>query len=172
MVPGFFECFPVFNSDVKNDYRCAGASSQHDRPRFCDVARAAWTVNRERAIASFLDALRHHCKATQSSARRTSLRGAITHPLNHFARPLTVERRSVHHYHAAVAPPPDHGNYYAMPECPNASSSGGVDIFGVLPAQDFKPQRGAQNTNHGVNQGSNEGDLDSAGPRQLREARV
>ncbi len=47
-----------------------------------------------------------------------------------------------------------------------------MHALGVLPAEDFIAQRGAENTNHTVDGGGDEGDLDAARPGEIGEADV
>src|SRR5258708_33239971 len=159
MIPGFFESFPVLDADVKNDHRSTGAARQHDRTRFGDVAWAARAINGKRAVVAFFDAPSHHRQAAQSSTRRTPLRGAVSHPLDYFARPLSVERSGVHHHNATVAPPPHHGNNHAVPKRPDDSSAARIDIFGILPAQHLETQRRAEDANYGGHQRRNQWNL-------------
>ena len=44
--------------------------------------------------------------------------------------------------------------------------------LGVVPAEDFEAQCGAENTNDGINDPSDNRDLQAARPRQLRQASV
>src|SRR5256885_2919430 len=92
VIPGFLKRSSPIDSDVKHHNRRARFAREHYRPRFRNVTRAARPINRERAISSFLDSPRHDGEAPQSAARRTSLRRSESKPLNHFARPLPVER--------------------------------------------------------------------------------
>lgn len=71
-----------------------------------------------------------------------------------------------------MAVPPHNWNDDAVPEGPDAALASGVDALGVLPAQDFVAQRGAQNANHRVNGGSDERDLDATGPGEVGKAGV
>ena len=71
-----------------------------------------------------------------------------------------------------IAAPPDDRNDYAMPKSPDAAAAGGEDLLIVLPAENFKAQGGAKNANDRKNQCSDDGNLDTARPRELREASV
>jgi len=71
-----------------------------------------------------------------------------------------------------MAMPPNNRNDDAVPEGPDAALAGSVDALGVLPAEDFETQRGAENAYHAVDGGGDKGDLDAAGPWQVGETRV
>src|SRR4051794_4564324 len=59
-----------------------------------------------------------------------------------------------------------------MPERPDASFVGGVNAFGVLPAENFIPQCWTENADHKVDRGSDQRDLNSARPRKIRQPNV
>ena len=47
-----------------------------------------------------------------------------------------------------------------------------MDALGILPAENFKAQRWAENANHTVDGGGDDGDLNAAGPGEIGKARV
>ena len=71
-----------------------------------------------------------------------------------------------------IAVPPYNGNDDAVPEGPDAALASGVDALGVLPAEDFVAQRRAQNANHRVNGGGDQGDLHATGPGEVGKVGV
>ena len=168
MVPSFSESSSVLYSDVEYHDRRGAASSEHDRAGLGNITRAARAINGEGTIAALCDSPRHDGQAAQSATRRTSLGRAVAHPLDHFACPLAIECRGIHHYDALVPSPPHHGNNHAVPEGPNACSTGCVNIFGVLPAEDFESQCGSQDANDGVHYRRDEGNLNTPRPRKIR----
>lgn len=97
---------------------------------------------------------------------------AKAQPFDDFAGPLAVEGRGVHYNYAVIAVPPNNRNDDAMPEGPDAALACGVDALGVLPAEDFVAQRGAQNANHTEDRRRDERNLDAAGPGEVGEAGV
>lgn len=121
VVPGFFERLAAAYADVEDQDGAAGFSREHDGAGLGDVTRAARAVNREGAIDAFFEAAGHHSQSTKAAAGRTSLRRSEAKPFDHFACPLSVKSRGVHHDDAVIAVPPDNRNDDAVPKRPNAA---------------------------------------------------
>jgi len=111
-------------------------------------------------------------ESAQAAARRTSLSGAETEPLDHFARPLPIERGRIHHHDAAVARPPRDWNDHPVPERKDAALARRVGPLGMLPAQDFVAQRRPQRANYAVHRGGDYRNLYAARPFELGQPRV
>ena len=150
MVPGLGKSFAAIHANVKYQNRATAFSRQHYRPRLGYVARPARTINSEAAVNPCFEPLGHHGQPAQSTTRRTSLSRAESQPLDNLARPLAVERGSVHHYDAAIPGPPRHRNNDAVPERKNAALPGSVNPFRLLLAQRFKAQRRPQRANNAI----------------------
>src|SRR5437016_4740781 len=172
MIPGLLKSLAAIHADVKDQDRASRFPRQHHRSRLRHVTRPAWAIDRERAIHSYVQPPRHHCQSSQSSARRTTLRRAESQPLNHFARPLPVERRRVHHYHAVVSVPPHNRENDSVPKRPDASLARSMHPFRMLPAQHLITQRRTQHSNHAVHRRGDNGNLDAPRPRQVRQPYV
>src|SRR5215471_6281517 len=172
MVPGFFERLTVLDADMEDRDRAARTSCKHDRTGLGDVARSAGTVDGEGTVLPFLDALGDHGQTAQAAAGRATVRGGEAEPLDDLASPLTVEGCGVHDHDAHVPRPPGNGNDDTVPEGPDAAAARGVNLLGMVPAEDFKAQRWTEYANHGVNQGGNDRNLNAAGPREGRQASI
>src|SRR5271156_6137047 len=172
MIPGLLESDAAIDADVEDHYGTSGFSREDHGTWLRDVAWTTRAVDGESAIHAFAEAFGHDGEAAQAAARRTSLRGAEAEPLDDFACPLAVERGGIHDHNTVVSIPPDDGNDHAMPERPDDLFLGGIDALGVLPAHHFITQRGPQQTDHAIDRRGDQRNLDAAGPRQSRQARI
>src|SRR5258708_24714979 len=150
MVPGSFECLPTFHADVKNQDGTSRFSRQHHWPRLGHVPRSAWPIDGERAIEPFFQPPRHYGQSTQSPARRTSLRRPESQPLNHFACPLPVECRRIHHHHAVIPVPPHNRNDDPVPERPDTLFLCRIHTLLMMPTQHFITKRAPAHSSHPV----------------------
>src|SRR5580693_9981491 len=172
MVPSLLESDAAIDADVEDHYGASGFSREDHRTGFRYVAWTTRPVDGEAAIHAFAEAFGHDGEAAQTAARRTSLGGAEAEPLDDFACPLAVERGGIHDYNTVVSVPPDDRNDHAMPERPDDLFLRGVNAFSVLPAHHFVTQRRPQQTDHAIDRRGDQRNLDAAGPRQSRQARI
>src|SRR6185437_7953283 len=171
-VQGFFQRKCAFQADMEHENRLASLARQHHGTRFRDVTWPARPVDRERHIMPFLQTPRHHNQALQPAPRRTSLRRAKPEPLNNPPRPLTIEVRGVHHYGAAVAPPPNGGKNRTVPECTDQMLAAIVRALRMLPAQNFEAYRRTDNADDAINGPRNNRNLHAPPARKLRQPRI
>ena len=172
MVPRLLKRLPAFHSNVKNHDRASRFPRQHHRTRLGHIPRPARPINRECAIEAFFQSPRHHRQPAQSPARGAALRRSESQPLDHFACPLPVERRGVHHHHAVVSIPPHNRDYDPVPEGPDTLLLCRIHTLGMLPAQHFVAQRRTQHSNHAVRCRGDNRNLDAPRPRQLGQPYV
>jgi hypothetical protein len=172
MVPRLFKRFPTLHSNMKHHDGASCFSRQHHWPRLGHVPRSPRPIDRERAIHSLFQPPRHHRQSPQSAARRTSLRRTESQPLDHFARPLPIECRRVHHHHAVIPVPPHNRNNNPVPERPDTLLLRRIHPLRMLPPKDFISQRRPERSNHPVHRSGDDGNLDSPRPWQIRQPRV
>src|SRR5437879_7123549 len=172
MIPGLLNRLSAVHAYVEHHDRCARHPRQQYPAYLGHITRPAGPINRERAVVSLGDALRHHLQSAQPAARGTPLRCAEAQTLDHFAGPLAVERRGVHHHNFPVACIPGNRHDYPMPERPDARLLLRQKLIHDTASIFFKAQRRSQHANYAVDQRRDDGNLNSPAPRQLGQTRV
>src|SRR5208282_6410653 len=98
----------------------------------------------------------------------TALRSAKAEALDHLARPLTVEIDRVQHDDAAIAPRPNRGENAAVPERADGGLTPAANLSGVVHADDFQAQRGADQAHEPIHDPRDHGNLHPPPARKVR----
>src|SRR3984957_4614117 len=145
----------------------AGAAGEDYGAGFGDVARAAGPVDGKGDVLPCFELAAHGQQAFDGAARRTALRGAKSEAFDDAASPLAVKIHGVHDDDAAIAPDPGGGEDAAMPEGADARLAGAANLDGVLDADDFEAQGGAEQANGPEDEPGDDGDLQATPGRKL-----
>src|SRR5438874_4612866 len=127
----------VLHRNVKAEDRRAGLQREHHRALFCDVPRAARSINRKCSVAALADVARHLRQRTEAAAGAGSARRTIAKALNTLRDRLAVTIHAGHDDNAAVAPVIGCGEDPAMPEGKNRAISGFINLVEVTIAFGF-----------------------------------
>src|SRR6185437_4934363 len=167
-IPRLLKCMRTFQSNMEYGYRPSSSARQNHRTRLRHVARAARTVNGDSDVASCLEASCHRGQAFNRAARRTSLRGPESEPLDYTPSPLAVKVDSVEHHDTSISPKPCRGKNTAMPKRTNPRFASIANLHGVVHSNNLKAQRWTQQADHPVRCPREHGNLHPSPERKPR----
>src|ERR1700722_12658455 len=140
----------------------AGAAGEDYGAGVGDVARTAGPVDGKGDVLPCFELAAHGEQAFDGAARGAALGGAESEAFDDAASPLAVEIYGVQDHYAAIAPDPGRGEDAAMPECADAGLAGAANLDGVLHADDFEAQGGADQADGPVDEPGDDGNLKAA----------
>src|ERR1039458_9789798 len=150
LIPAFPEHPGALRNDVEAKNASAAEAGKLHHTRLGHEAGTTRPVRRYRCLPALAQGANHLHQDARGAAATGSARGGVPVPMNDIGNEFAVKILAYHHHHSLLAPVPDGGENFAVPESDDKTLSTPHRFVVILLPKNFPAQATANQQHHEI----------------------